>query len=152
MGGSQSRSIARTESDSTAGGNGGGGDLDCCQRCFLFEPPKVFGSNGNDAMGSPMPDTPVQRRQLRDAAYKQVLNQDDDAVNGSRNGSSGRYASIRYAGLEKEVSSASSRLNGERRNHDENDYPQPEVHEGKVRLKENAFGLGDIRLYEKSFR
>lgn len=138
MGGSHS-TIVRAESDSTAGLENG--NMDCCQRCFLFEPPNVFRTASNDLMGSPMPDTPQQQRHLRDAAYKQVLNHDEDGIvgngngNGATRGGASRPTKIPYAGLEKEPSSSSSGLGGRGgKNHNENDYPKPEVHEGKVRF------------------
>ena len=99
MGGEQS-SLIRSESDASEDG--------ACQPCFLFKAPF---SRSNDAIGSPMPETPLdQRRQQK--AVKNALRK------ANRNNP---VFSSKYLGLEKEVVAQSE---GAKR--------VAEIHEGKV--------------------
>ena len=148
--------------------------IDLCQKCFLFEPSLVFGgSNKNnnhnpsstaskrrrgaserrhDSMGSPMPETPIARRQMRNAAYQQVLDSRGQDI----------VYSSQYGGLEKEVSSSTvssipsmipSQGSAGSKSHAhsnvaDNEYPRAQVHEGRVsqcrshwKTKYNRFSL-----------
>ena len=105
MGGKQS-----TMNDTAKDGDGD------CQRCFLFNAP----FRSSDAIGSPLPETPVMQRNMRKQAMQ-------EAANGDRNAD--REFSSKYFGLEKEVSQqSSSKLDDPKEAH------RAEVYEGKVSL------------------
>jgi hypothetical protein len=105
MGGKQS-----TMNDTAEDGDGD------CQRCFLFNAP----FRSSDAIGSPLPETPVMKRNMRKQAMQ-------DAANGDHNADS--VFSSKYFGLEKEVfDQSSSKLD------DPKEVHRAEVYEGKVSL------------------
>lgn len=93
------------------------GDGDC-QRCFLFNAP----FRSSDPIGSPLPESPVVKRNMRNQAMQ-------EAVNGDRK--TDPAFSSKYFGLEKEVfHQSSSKLDDPQEEH------RAEVHEGKVSLNQ----------------
>jgi hypothetical protein len=95
-----------------------------CQRCFLFDPP--FRAEPEDAMGSPVPDTPVQRRENR-KEYEAAISGGGGPVQNGR-----EVFSSRYDGLEKEAGTNSTSSLASSSSEDTNGYHRAEVHEGKV--------------------
>jgi hypothetical protein len=105
MGGKQS-----TINDTAKDGDGD------CQRCFLFNAP----FRSSDAIGSPLPETPVMKRNMRKQAMQEA------AIGDLR---TDPVFSSKYFGLEKEVFHQSSY-----KVDDPAEVHRAEVYEGKVSL------------------
>jgi hypothetical protein len=118
MGGKQS-----TMNDTDKDGDGD------CQRCFLFNAP----FRSSDAIGSPLPETPVMERNMRKQAMQ-------EAANGDRN--TDPVFSSKYFGLEKEVFHQSSSIKLDK----PEEAHRAEVYEGKVSLKIMEFAARIILL------